>query len=585
MARTQTKARPSKPRGTSFCRTSNIPNRHVARQSPAPARKSGSPFSGPTERQLCLAQIDSSAGGSVALFENGFSASSLKNFSKKTDQIVLEKSLFDAVIKQANTFHFNGVFGDKNFATRAYQQTLSATADFAIQNRNFACLAIGTRENRLKKRFLTGDEGFLQKFLCEAKLKFGVFQRGEPRPCELHMKASLVGFVDDRRFDFLRGNGTVGPGFKPTKVSLDTEEEVSQLIDKIKSSFSVLKTIGTFKSSFVIKLTVFSGIYDSKTKLKCNSGRGEFVCLQLAEGDLSVLQEVKEAILAGAIARGDAEEKYDRRESASRKSTFTDLTKVDELKLFVCVNALHRHLPPNKVILEWSREVQNDYEAHRLLDLTELETTGKPHSLHPTFHLGSTGPFTDASAGLEKMVALIEEFRLLTEDGTQFGQHFTEQKLLLEKAIDILDVLCLAKPLEVASFLKWAESVFEMLQGLYPEADRAFLKQRIHSIKTKTEASGQIPPETEISAKKYFNQSRGHPKSQIFSRRGPAPGQLKVPDEEGGQNCRQRLGCPPRDLPVRVQPPDALCPQRHRLFQGECPGPIQAPDPLRRDHR
>jgi hypothetical protein len=217
---------------------------------------------------------------------------------------------------------------------------------------------------------------------------------------------------------------------------------------------------------------------------------------------MGVLQELKECILKGALNRTGAEESYDRKEAGTRKSAFMDLTKVDELKLFVCVNGLFRHLHTNKVLLEWSREVQNDFEAHRLLDLAEVEAPAQPGTHQTTDPFRATIPLMEGTIGLEKMVALVEEFRLLTEDGTDFGQNLLEQKLLLEKAIDILDLLCPTKPLETSSFLKWAESVFEMLQGLYSESDQAYLRERISSLKAKTESSAHNLHNTEVSGKK-----------------------------------------------------------------------------------
>ena len=106
---------------------------------------------------------------------------------------------------------------------------------------------------------------------------------------------------------------------------------------------------------------------------------------------------------------------------------------------------------------------------------------------------------------LEKMVSLVEEYRLLTHNGTHLDQNYAEQKLLVEKAVQILDSLCLTKPSETSGFLRWVESVFEALQPLFSESEKAYLCQRLSTIRIKSDPSTQHGRKTDESGQKWVN--------------------------------------------------------------------------------
>lgn len=451
------------------------------------------PLNAPKERQFCVAKIEeNNATKAVAYFTNPLPLNSLKSYSKNQTDLALDSAKVSQIVKSTNIYPFDFVFCDKNIKTKLYQMSLSKSANLVYQNKSVTVFVLGSRENKIKKRFFLDDSSVFQKFLCDSKLKFEIFQKSEERDFEMSHRVSLVGFVNGKTFDFMKNTKQRIDGDKLTKTGIDTPQEISGFLERLSSTFSVLKTISN-QQNFTVALKLQIKIVDQKTKMQCHASCANFVYFHLNEFQHDSLSGLKKCVLNSAGNKSvpliSGETVLSDFKKPNEFVIFNDFFAVSQVRFYVCLNGLFRNQATNKFLLDFAKQLSVDVkmslavnvEESRFRDLKAqhdfIVKTQFNNSFQTQNHLSS-----------DKLRKQCDEIIHQTNQcrTTEERANCAELGLVLLEANSDSDLS------EVGGFIDWLNKLFEILENSLSEEYRIQVRDRIELLAKKSRLDQQV---------------------------------------------------------------------------------------------
>lgn len=466
-----------------------------------------------SEREFCIAKIDNSEGlDSIAFFNNPLPLSTLKKNSNSPNDLALDATKISETLKNSNIFKFDGVFCEKTVKSKMYNNTTSKFVNLIYDQQNATIFIIGTRENRIKKRFFLDNSSIFQKFLCDSKLKFDLFQKSEEREYGMSHKVSLIGNVNDKIFDFLKNSNQVISNEKYVKMAVNNSNEIGLFLDRLRSTFSVLKTISHQQVNFFLIVKLHVKIFDNRTKIKSHSSTINFVYFHLAENKHENLSAFKRLVLNVATGTQELSNNIDEdlilaspeKAIAQKNMNFLfHFLNVAYINFYFCFNGLFRYQSFNKSLLTFYKQFINDIK----ISLSIFEETSKMiESTNVKKGFGSATEKMYPGQNNENVHQLIQEFDIIMNNINKAKT--TEERVeWLDEGINLLEQKSDLDQFSIKAkkFLNFLLELFDVLENSLSESYRNEASKRL--LKLRSCFQNQKKTSQNIQNSRFFKKS------------------------------------------------------------------------------